>query len=236
MKPIWDFLVSAIADSLGRGSGQLLVWILCFFVFIALFIPFYLVLKLFGFGTRAGGLRTTTSEDVLDAVTGAPKGGEVPESGKEFLDTLESAKESGLEIYKYLTYAIVAALIAGGVFFAIKATTANGLILVAIMLFAVAVIVFGQMDRFRRMMTSQPMTWQSPSINISRTFSAGAPTVIRMDNDAVRKAQDLLKSGKDLDLVCREIEPDYANWDSIRQQLFRTTLEAVLKASPSMSG
>jgi hypothetical protein len=33
-----------------------------------------------------------------------------------------------------------------------------------------------------------------------------------------------------MDSVCREINPDYASWGSLKQQMFRKAMEAVLKS------
>ena len=78
----------------------------------------------------------------------------------------------------------------------------------------------------------------NPSINIRRAVSVGPsatvkvttsqPLVVKLDKDAVQRARDLLTAGGDLDSVCREIEPEYANWISLQQRAFRKALETVL--------
>ena len=56
------------------------------------------------------------------------------------------------------------------------------------------------------------------------------PMVVRMKSGALQKAQTLLATGKDIDSVCREINPEYASWGSPRQQMFQKAMEAVLKS------
>jgi mannose/fructose/N-acetylgalactosamine-specific phosphotransferase system component IID len=68
------------------------------------------------------------------------------------------------------------------------------------------------------------------AIKIAKTVTVEEPTVMRMDGDAVQKAQLLLATGKDMDSICREINPEYASWGSFRQQMFQKAMEAVLKA------
>jgi hypothetical protein len=56
------------------------------------------------------------------------------------------------------------------------------------------------------------------------------PMVVRMKAGALQKAQTLLASGKDIDSVCHEINPEYASWGSHKQQMFQKAMEAVLKS------
>ena len=56
------------------------------------------------------------------------------------------------------------------------------------------------------------------------------PMVVRLKGGALQRAQTLLATGKDMDSVCREINPEYASWGSLRQQIFQRAMEAVLKS------
>jgi hypothetical protein len=56
------------------------------------------------------------------------------------------------------------------------------------------------------------------------------PMVVRMKAGALQKAQTLLATGKDIDSVCHEINPEYASWGSHKQQMFQKAMEAVLKS------
>jgi hypothetical protein len=57
--------------------------------------------------------------------------------------------------------------------------------------------------------------------------------VIRLDTNAVQKARDLIRAGANLDSVCREIDPDYASWQTGRQAVFQRAIEMMLKAAPT---
>jgi len=223
--------------------GLLIAGISCFFLILGLLAPVYLLVKALGYRANPDGRRATSSEDVSEPIISSSESTEIPQSRKEFIRTLENVEHAGLEIYKYLTYAIVAVLIAGGVYFASVATAANGLMLFAFSLFVAAAVVFSQMERFRRIMTGNPsinitktLTIGRPgavkieSGNITETVTVGEPTVVKMETNTLQQAQDLLNAGKNMDAVCREINPEYAKWGSIQQQLFRKTMEAVLKS------
>lgn len=69
------------------------------------------------------------------------------------------------------------------------------------------------------------------SLTVKR--SARESLVVRLNKDAVQKARDLLRAGNDLESVCREIEPAYANWRDVQQQAFRRAIEMVLNAEPT---
>jgi type II secretory pathway component PulF len=79
----------------------------------------------------------------------------------------------------------------------------------------------------------------SPSIKIDRgtplgkhltvKVSTSDPLVIKLDNDAVARAHSLLGAGSDIDSICREIEPAYADWQSVQQRAFQKAVEMLLK-------
>ena len=56
------------------------------------------------------------------------------------------------------------------------------------------------------------------------------PMVVRMKSDALEKARTLLATGKDMDSVCREINPEYASWSSLGQRMFQKAMETMLKS------
>ncbi len=75
-------------------------------------------------------------------------------------------------------------------------------------------------------------TGATPSMNnpmITRASSMAEPLVVRLGKDSIRRARDLLSAGQDLESVCREIEPAYANWRVPQQLGFRRAMETVLK-------
>jgi heme/copper-type cytochrome/quinol oxidase subunit 4 len=237
MKPIWDFILSSLRESLSNQSEQSLAGIAIVLILLALLIPVYLVMKIFRISGTIEVRDPTITGDVLDKListgqdTSARQDAQIPESRQQFVRNLESARRSGLEFYKLLTFGIAAVLTCIGIYFASIATVANGLILPTIMIFAAAFFVFTGMQKFREMMT--PETPEPLSIHFTETERTSEPTVVRMENDDLQKAASLLVSGKDMDSVCAEINPDYANWGSLQKQLFRKTMEEVLKSQPS---
>jgi hypothetical protein len=62
-----------------------------------------------------------------------------------------------------------------------------------------------------------------------RTLSVGEPLVVRLDKGTIQRARDLLNAGQDLEAVCHEIEPAYANWSFPQQRGFRKAMEAALE-------
>ena len=54
-------------------------------------------------------------------------------------------------------------------------------------------------------------------------------TMIKLDQTALETARELKGAGRDLDSICRTIEPDYSGWDSLQQMALRQGLEAILK-------
>jgi hypothetical protein len=83
----------------------------------------------------------------------------------------------------------------------------------------------------------------NPSVKIGRNVpvgepftvkvSGGEPLVLKLDNDAIQKVRDLLSAGNDLDRVCREIEPAYANWGFVQQCAFKKAMELLLEVQQS---
>lgn len=237
MKPIWDFILSSLRESLSNQSSQSLAGIAIVLILLAVLIPVYLVMKIFRMSGTIEVRDPTITGEVLDQLisTGqdapARQEARIPESRQQFVRNLESARRSGLEFYKFLTFGITAVLTCIGIYFASIATVANGLILPTIMIFAAAFFVFTGMQKFRGMMTLR--TPEPLSIHFTVTERTSEPTIVRMENDDIQKAASLLLSGKDMDSVCAEINPDYANWGSLQKQLFRKTMEEVLKSQPS---
>lgn len=227
MKSIAESLPGGAADWINRGLGDAIAWIVFLFIIVTLVILAYVLMKAFGFGAKPDGRIPTLGEDAVNLAAWSPESVVVPESRKEFFEKLETVKRGGFEFYKYLTYAIVAVFVAGGIYFASVATTGNGYIYYAIWLFAVAAVFYSQLERFQQL-----IAWK-PSINFTKTVTIGEPNVYKLDTNALQQAQDLLRGGKEIGSVCREINPEYANWGSIQQQLFQKTLEAVLKSQGS---
>ncbi len=69
-------------------------------------------------------------------------------------------------------------------------------------------------------------------------FQRLEPEVHRLGHAEINKAAQLQNEGKDLETICREVYPGYSEWDSFRQQAFRSAMEEVLKTPrpPASSG
>ncbi len=68
MKPIWDFILSSLRESLSRQSGQSLAGIAIVLILLAVLIPVYLVMKLFRTSGTIEVSEPTITGDVLDAL------------------------------------------------------------------------------------------------------------------------------------------------------------------------
>jgi hypothetical protein len=56
------------------------------------------------------------------------------------------------------------------------------------------------------------------------------PQVVTLGQAAIGQAEELQRQGKDLDMICRLVHPAYSQWGSLHQQVFRSAMEAALKA------
>jgi hypothetical protein len=113
----------------------------------------------------------------------------------------------------------VFAMVVAGVFFSRITKSTNVLVLLPTVLIAFAFIMLRQVLGLK----------VGPSITIKRTITVKEPLVVRLDKDAIQKARILVSTGRDLESVCREIEPGYQNWGFAQQQGFRKAMETLLK-------
>jgi len=103
---------------------------------------------------------------------------------------------------------------------------------------SVAIIVLAVLVAFYRMIkasTNLPGMGEDRAEALSRGDSTGAvkaprrqTLTVKLDKGALQKARELLNTGSDLDSVCRAIEPEYASWASLQQQIFRRAMETLL--------
>jgi hypothetical protein len=244
MKPYWDFLVSALQDQLGKELGQLAAWLFCISVILVVVIPLYMIMKA---ATKLGGGRdyevgaipgmqnpvipsqpptesfasaqpAPSSRDIVPppAVPGLEAQIDAPLSSRNI-------QRNGLAASRYIVLAVFAMTIAGALFTRL-ANPVNSLGLLPIVLIGFALVVLTKILRIRLLPSVKP------SMKISRSLSIGEPLVVRLDRDSIQKARDLLNAGQDLESICHEIEPAYANWSFPQQQGFRKAMETVLKA------
>jgi hypothetical protein len=245
MNAFWEFLLSSLQDVLGKELGQLIAWFFCLILILGVAAPLFLVMRaatnlrsrrddLLSQDPVVGSLNPVISpQSDADPIISSPSSARpviLPQSSSPELQshndiTRQNVARESLASYRSLVIAIVGITIAGA-FFSQLAKPGNGLALAPIMLFAFAVAIVGHMGKLRQFMTSRP------SINIRQKVIVGEPISIKLDNDALQKMRDLVSAGKDMDAVCRELEPAYANWGYIQQGAFRRALEIMLKRQP----
>jgi hypothetical protein len=81
-----------------------------------------------------------------------------------------------------------------------------------------------QMQPVRRLLDLLPS-----SVKISKTVTIAEPTVVKMDSDDIKRAADLLRAGGDMDAVCRQVNPGYAQMAPLEQRMLRMTLAKVIE-------
>lgn len=246
MKPFWEFLLSSLQDLLGPQLGQLVAVIFCVLVVLVVAVPIVMMLRAATnlSVTRDDGLGQATGGVSLDPVVLAPSDSDpvaarasvqpvvMPESAGRELDSrdnidpaLPNAVRGGVAAFRHLFVAIVGITVAGA-FLSHLANPASGLVLLPVILFAFAIAIVAQVGKLRQFMGS------ASSIEIKRTVMMKDPIIIKLGNDALRQARDRVSAGEDLDTICREIEPAYADWGTIRKEAFRKMMGMVLKQQP----
>jgi len=249
MKAYWDFLLSALQAQLGKDLGLLIAWMFSIMVVLILAAPLYMIMRA---ATKLPGRRdeemgmipgpvilspsvadpfASSQPDASQAESAVPPGS--PELPSRIEMTMSSQVTPGTapDLFRSMIFAIVAIALAG--VFLSRLRTPNGVFLLPIIFIAIAfvLVMAGQMSRRRFSVT--------PSIRFGQELSTGNPLVmkvsakdslvVKLDKDAIQKARGLLSAGSDLDSVCREIEPAYANWGFLGQEAFRKALEILLK-------
>ncbi len=243
MNALWEFLLSSLQDTLGKDLGQPVAVIFCLLLILAVAASLFLVMRSATnlssrrddlLGQDSGGeslnpvILTRSHADPVTSLHASAQPVILPQSGGSELQSrnelsLRNVERGGLAIYRYLVIAIVGITV-GCVFLSRLANPGNALAAVPIMFFAIAVALVGHTGKFRQLMKS------GPSINIGQKVVSRESLFIKLNNDAIQKLRDSLSAGKDLDAVCREIEPAYANWGYIQQEVFRKALDTMLKS------
>lgn len=243
MQPIWQALFNLIR---GRGSGgpdATIAVTVAAFAFIGVFTLAYILMKFFSLPDERA---TAVKQDAHGAIASPPQSAtaHAPETRQEFVRALERTRPPLLKIYRTIMWVVVGVFVLGGIHFYMIATPGNELILVSLISFGVAFAIWARMSQFMKDEeelhsivpgaqatdeSKDASLWGVP-LKISKTFSAGEPTVVKIESDAIKTASELLRGGSDMDMVCRQINPQYANWGSLQKRLFRKTMEMVLKA------
>jgi len=241
MQPIWQVWLNLVRGQGSGGADTTIAITVAAFAFISVFTAAYILIKFFSLrDERVGSVQP-------DSTTASPTPGPIghaPETRQDFVRALERTKAPLLMIYRAVMHIAVALFVIGGIYFFVIATPGNQLFLVSIMMFAVAFVIWAKMSRFMQdekelsSITFDAKPMNEPKdfslfglpLKISETVVEGEPTVIKLETDAIKTASALLRSGNDLDAVCRQINPEYAGWGTLQKQLFRKAMEAMLKA------
>jgi hypothetical protein len=237
MNAYWQFVLSALQDQFGKELGQLIAWLFCITVVLVIVTPLYMIMKS---ATKLGSGRAddmgispgmhnpvVLSEPVSDPFPSVPVASYpatmAPSDALERQSQADASSSnngqvSGLAASRYVGLAVFAMVVAG-VFFSRITKSTNVLVLLPTALIAFAFIMLRQVLGLK----------VGPSITIKRTITVKEPLVVRLDKDAIQKARILVSTGRDLESVCREIEPSYQNWGFAQQQGFRKAMETLLK-------
>jgi hypothetical protein len=135
-------------------------------------------------------------------------------------------------VYRGLHLAGAIALLLGAIWAYMAATPGNGLLLVAILLFALSLIAFLSIGQYPAASATQTdrsaMDELLSKVKVSTSFAT--PQVHSLDNTAMARGKAMLAQGASLDDICRTIDLQYASWDHARQQAFQRVIGAALRA------
>jgi hypothetical protein len=249
MQAYWDFLLSALQSQFGKELGLLIAWLFCAAMFLLVAAPLYIAMKRAtklrdGRDTRRDldiepilGMqnRTQMSQPATDLLANAnptisyrtivppSNAAEVQSQFKTNSPSLNTRRDPAV-VSAYMILTVVVMMIAGTVFALTRGANARVLLPFFFVVFAMFILRRAVRVRF----SVRPGT-NTNGTSIRRTLTTGEPLVVRLDNDAINKARLLLSTGKDLESVCRELEPGYGNWGSVQQRMFRKAMEKVLK-------
>lgn len=244
-------ILDALRDGFGVRQDGALAHMIGFAVvasaLLAVLATVCALVRLFFSRTR----RTGMSADIAQARAWAPGFAEknLSPERREFIETLDQTRQGLIGFYRVLMLVVAGPLTIGGIYFLLAGNSVNGLYLVALILLALAFIAWARMSQTLRDETAfspgnqvrGKIMWtmlsaDEPILKITRTTNFGDPSVVKLDKHAIQTASQLIRAGNDMNAVCRSINPDYAKWGAIQKQLFRTTMQAVLKAQAPGSG
>lgn len=136
-------------------------------------------------------------------------------------------------VHKVLTLMLALALFGGAVIAWWVATPGNGLLLVALILFTLALIGFlsiGKYDRQQQRAEEWRNVWEDFTSKVNVVTSHANPEVHMMDHKAVATARRMAADGASLDDICRATERKFSSWDEPRREAFRRVMKAMLAA------
>ena len=222
MNDLLTQLYSLVADALrGMGPGLLRSLVLLSIILVLLVINFFVMKRTAarrGINVHTqwnfGGPQPSVQPKIAEASVGDPFG---------------RTRATLVGIYKGVLIAVGTVLFAAAAYAAMKATAANALPMLALLLLCSALGVFWQAWRYDRWSRDTSVEDVVDAFRPEISTISVEPKVGYLDNQAIARAQELMRQGAPLDTICREVNPEYGRWDSVQQQAFRTVMESVLK-------
>src|SRR5258708_3327492 len=217
-----DALKNALTQSLRQANPDFLKWALVIAFLLPVLVILYFIVK-----KAAAGLGVNLNTEWNPAAPPQPAQPTLAQPTPT-VDPLDQSRDALVGIYKVLLGVSGAVLIAGGVYAAIVATTANGLALFALMLFVAGIAVLSKMRMYDRRQRSTD-TFE-PNISFTVTTEPEADV---LDSQTIERVKELSRQGAPLDTICRTANPQYAQWPAYKQKAFQAVMAAVLKQYPA---
>jgi hypothetical protein len=136
-------------------------------------------------------------------------------------------------VYRGLVLMGATALLFGAIWAYMSATPGNGLLLVALLLFALSLIAFLSFGKYGQEASgtgTNRSTIDALLSNVKVSTSFATPEVHTLDNSTITRARTMMQQGASLDEICRTVDAQYATWDHVHQQAFQRVIQAALKA------
>ncbi|TAL27599.1 MAG: hypothetical protein EPN97_17185 [Alphaproteobacteria bacterium] len=168
--------------------------------------------------SRPPGIETPANE----AAPAAPREGEETFDLRRYLKT----------VYKILTALIGTVLLTGAILAYQAHTPANMLLLVAGILFILALMAFlsiDKLDRYDRSAKAWGDIAQGLMKNVNIVTNFAAPSVHKMDQQTLERGLRMQSDGAPIEEICRAVSPEYDSWDASQRQAFQQILCAALK-------
>src|SRR5690348_10665447 len=149
MGDLGQALLKSLGIQVSASAGQMFGVMLFVFIFANFFGIFYLVMKAISLRNRAEEVPNLNTGATASSTPAAnPEAGAAKAERDEFVHELGVAKRVLTKVYRVLMLVVVGALVLAAVYCYMTATPGNGLLLVAVLLGAVAFIMWAQMSRF----------------------------------------------------------------------------------------
>lgn len=247
MTAYWQFLVESLQQVLGMQLGLIVAEVFCVIIVLAIVTPLVMVLR--GATNLRSGGDDTAGGSVISSLpnesavisqaqpSGVPAAspaltGEVQAPADSTGSSIQpAAPRSSSAAFNVLTVAVIMAAVSAILTFSLISASkgpSNVVALFPIIFFVVAIVIVTQ-SRFRTMFTINPSSSTRQAL-LRASAKSGESVALRIDNDQLQKLRERFNAGEDIETICREIEPGYATWGLIKQEIFRKAIEMILKA------